>query len=53
MLQAEMFESLLMELNVKEVNILAHDLGDTVAMEMLARQVHHSQGEIGLFSYWL
>ena len=39
MLQAQMFENLLKALKIKEVNILAHDLGDTVAMEMLARHV--------------
>jgi esterase/lipase superfamily enzyme len=35
-----MFEDLLTSLNVKEVNILAHDLGLTVALELLARQVN-------------
>ena len=39
-LQADMFENLLTSLNVKEVNILAHDLGLTVALELLARQVN-------------
>ena len=48
-LQADMFENLLNSLNVKEVNILAHDLGLTVALELLARQVnvkklHEEQG---------
>ena len=41
MLQAQMFENLLKALKIKEVNILAHDMGDTVAMEMLARYVHN------------
>ena len=34
-----MFEAFLTALKVKEVNILAHDLGLTVALELLARQV--------------
>lgn len=38
-LQADMFEDLLTSMNVKEVNILAHDLGLTVALELLARHV--------------
>ena len=38
-LQADMFEDLLASMKVKEVNILAHDLGLTVALELLARQV--------------
>jgi esterase/lipase superfamily enzyme len=38
-MQADMFENLLTSSNVKEVNILAHDLGLTVALELLARQV--------------
>ncbi|XP_028398465.1 mesoderm-specific transcript homolog protein-like [Dendronephthya gigantea] len=36
-LQANMFEDLLTSMNVKEVNIIAHDLGLTVALELLAR----------------
>ena len=39
-LQADMFEDFLTSLNIKEVNILAHDLGLTVALELLARQVN-------------
>lgn len=35
--QADIFESLLTQLNVSEYHILAHDYGDTVAQELLAR----------------
>jgi len=35
--QADIFESLLARLNVCEYHILAHDYGDTVAQELLAR----------------
>ncbi|PJZ69817.1 alpha/beta hydrolase [Leptospira perolatii] len=34
---ADQVEALLDELNIKQVHILAHDLGDTVAQELLAR----------------
>lgn len=37
--QADLFESLLQMLDVREYHILAHDYGDTVAQELLARQV--------------
>jgi len=37
-LQADMIESLLEKLNIEEAHILAHDLGDTVAQELMARQ---------------
>ncbi|XP_046839527.1 mesoderm-specific transcript homolog protein-like [Xenia sp. Carnegie-2017] len=36
-LQADMFENFLKSNDVKEVNIIAHDLGLTVALELLAR----------------
>ena len=39
---ADMHESLLAQLGVDECHILAHDLGDSVAQEMLAR---HDRGE--------
>ncbi|HSR54271.1 MAG TPA: alpha/beta hydrolase [Acidobacteriota bacterium] len=35
--QADMIEGLLSELDIAEVEILAHDYGDTVAQELLAR----------------
>lgn len=35
--QADIFETLLTQLNVNEYHILAHDYGDTVAQELLAR----------------
>lgn len=38
-LQADMIEGLLKSLNISEAHILAHDLGGTVAQELLARQV--------------
>lgn len=37
-LQADIIEELLLNLGVNEAHILAHDLGDTVAQELLARQ---------------
>ncbi|GAA6151356.1 alpha/beta fold hydrolase [Pseudoteredinibacter isoporae] len=36
--QADLFEALIAELGVKEYHLLAHDYGDTVAQELLARQ---------------
>lgn len=37
-LQADMAESLLSKYGITEAHLLAHDLGDTVAQELLARQ---------------
>lgn len=37
-LQADMIESLLIQKNISKAHILAHDLGDTIAQELLARQ---------------
>lgn len=37
--QADIYQSLLTKLGVSEYHILAHDYGDTVAQELLARQV--------------
>lgn len=37
-LQADMIEGLFQSLGISEAHILAHDLGDTVAQELLARQ---------------
>lgn len=38
--QADITESLLRHLNVTRTHVLAHDYGDTVAQELLARQQH-------------
>lgn len=45
--QADIAEALLAALGVHEVSLLAHDFGDTVAQELLARQLDGS-GKIGL-----
>jgi len=37
-LQADIIEGLAQHLGIKEAHILAHDLGDTIAQELLARQ---------------
>ncbi|MCJ8321336.1 MAG: alpha/beta hydrolase [Colwellia sp.] len=37
--QADIFESFLKQLNIDAYHIIAHDYGDTVAQELLARQV--------------
>ncbi|MCI4669949.1 MAG: alpha/beta hydrolase [Bacteroidia bacterium] len=37
-MQADMAEALLVHYGIQEAHILAHDLGDTVALELLARQ---------------
>ena len=41
-LQADLIEALLIKSGVQEAHILAHDLGDTIAQELLARQVEKS-----------
>lgn len=41
-LQADMIEELLIQKNVSRAHILAHDLGDTIAQELLARQAENS-----------
>lgn len=40
--QADLFETVLDRLNIDSYHILAHDYGDTVAQELLARQVYDS-----------
>ena len=40
--QADLFETVLDGLNIDSYHILAHDYGDTVAQELLARQVYDS-----------
>ena len=40
--QADLFHALLKKLNVNQYHILAHDYGDTVAQELLARDIHGS-----------
>ncbi|PKH92336.1 alpha/beta hydrolase [Pseudoalteromonas sp. 78C3] len=39
--QADLYTQFLKTLNINDVHILAHDYGDTVAQELLARQVHN------------
>ncbi|MBH0088576.1 alpha/beta fold hydrolase [Pseudoalteromonas sp. NSLLW218] len=39
--QADLYTQFLKRLNINDVHILAHDYGDTVAQELLARQVHN------------
>ncbi|WP_298439748.1 alpha/beta hydrolase [uncultured Ferrimonas sp.] len=41
--QADLTEALCAHLGVKQAHLLAHDYGDTVAQELLARQQHHRQ----------
>lgn len=42
--QADIFDALLSSLDIKQYHVLAHDYGDTVAQELLAR--HHATGNI-------
>ncbi len=42
-LQASTIEELLLRQGIREAHLLAHDLGDTVAQELLARQLEGSQ----------
>ncbi|PJZ53659.1 alpha/beta fold hydrolase [Leptospira adleri] len=44
-MQADIIESLLAERGIDEVNILAHDLGDTVAQELLARFIERKKSK--------
>ena len=39
--QADLYTQFLKTLNINDIHILAHDYGDTVAQELLARQVHN------------
>jgi pimeloyl-ACP methyl ester carboxylesterase len=39
--QADLYTQFLNTLNINDIHILAHDYGDTVAQEILARQVHN------------
>lgn len=41
-LQADIIEALAIKLGINEAHLLAHDLGDTVAQELLARQLEKS-----------
>ena len=45
--QADMIEALLRQSGIAECNVVAHDVGDTVAQELLAR---HNEGSLG-FSF--
>lgn len=47
-LQADIIEGLILELGIQKAHILAHDLGDTVAQELLARQ-HEGKAKV----HWL
>lgn len=44
--QADLHEQLLAELGIKKVHILAHDIGDTVTQEILARHLEKPKFEI-------
>lgn len=43
--QADLIEGLLMQLDIEEVDILAHDYGDSVAQELLARHIERRHGK--------
>ncbi|MCG6166593.1 alpha/beta fold hydrolase [Leptospira sanjuanensis] len=45
-LQADIIEKLLSDKKISEVKILAHDLGDTVAQELLARFIERKKSKI-------
>lgn len=47
--QADLYTQFLKRLNITDIHILAHDYGDTVAQELLARQVA-AQSEIRIHS---
>lgn len=42
--QADLHEALLAQLGIDEAHVLAHDYGDTVAQELLARHVQRHEG---------
>ena len=47
--QADLFETILLDLGVRDVHILAHDYGDTVAQELMARYIERKNtGQNGL-----
>ena len=45
-LQADLFDVLLDKLDVEQYHLVAHDYGDTVAQELLARQAEHAKQRI-------
>jgi pimeloyl-ACP methyl ester carboxylesterase len=45
--QADIFQALLKRLEVSEYHLLAHDYGDTVAQELLARQIDEKKIDVG------
>ena len=50
--QADIFETFLQNLGIQDYHILAHDYGDTVAQELLARQVSgNSKGALTVFVF--
>ncbi|TGK32699.1 alpha/beta hydrolase [Leptospira gomenensis] len=48
-LQADIIEKLLNELGLEEATVLAHDLGDTVAQELLARFIDRKKSGVSGF----
>lgn len=51
--QAELHETLLAELGVRRVHLLAHDYGDSVAQELLARHIDRRGDGLALLSVCL
>ncbi len=44
--QADLVEALLEQRGIREVHVLAHDYGDTVAQELLAREAERGAGQL-------
>ena len=42
-MQTDIWEALLKELNIKNINLIAHDYGDNVAQEFLARNIEQQE----------
>ena len=53
MFTQEKFLDYLKKLNIKDVHVLSHDYGDTVAQELLARSLHQEPGAIKILSLCL
>lgn len=52
--QADLIDELVLKLKLKEFHVLAHDYGDTVAQELLARQLdNQNQTEARTYGHWL
>lgn len=43
-IQTDILEALLTNLNIEKVNLIAHDYGDNVAQELLARNIEQKEG---------